>query len=237
MDIVTILNWEKFNPRNDIKFHSWFRLQNTIFEDPDFFSLSHAEKLFWLYLLCSASKKRSAEIKIIKDHVKRIAGFSESEVNSSIKKLSYYGFIEYKNVEPNADVTETLRTRDATYKQTNKQTNKGAKSSVNFLAVFDFEKIWKSYPRKVNKSEGRERFNRLIKSINDFDQLIIAVENYASHCKKLNLEEKHVRHFSTFLGKEKAENWRDWIEGVQSNSGGAPAWCKFEDPNVDWSND
>ena len=70
MDIVTILNWEKFNPRNDIKFHSWFRLQNTIFEDPDFFSLSHAEKLFWLYLLCSASKKRSAEIKIIKEQTK-----------------------------------------------------------------------------------------------------------------------------------------------------------------------
>jgi hypothetical protein len=234
---ISIFNFNRFNGRKDIGSTTWLRLQNSLFEDPDFFSFSHSELCFWVYLLCNASRKNSSKVVLNFAHCKLIGRFKMQEISTAIEKL-----IKIKCIEICSDVTpgvtpDVTPIRDAMRDSTEGRKNEKTSSPTMNFCVFDFDVIWKSYPRKVNKSEGRERFNRLIKSTSDFDQLIIAVENYASHCKKLNLEEKHVRHFSTFLGKEKAENWRDWIEGVQSNSGGAPAWCKFEDPNADWSND
>lgn len=47
---VEVFNWDKYNPRNDAKKWSWYRLQNNFFTDPDIIDLSLIEKSVLLYL-------------------------------------------------------------------------------------------------------------------------------------------------------------------------------------------
>ena len=33
---VQVLNWKRFNPRSDVKTSSWFRMDHSILDSPDF---------------------------------------------------------------------------------------------------------------------------------------------------------------------------------------------------------
>jgi hypothetical protein len=107
---VEIINWDKFNPRKDIKATHWFRLDNAIFENPDFFDFSHAEICFFVYLLSQASKKMAGAISLNLEHANRIGRFSDNEITSALDKLEQLSIIKY---DKNEYVTQTLRIRDA----------------------------------------------------------------------------------------------------------------------------
>lgn len=53
---MEVMNWSKYNPRNDRKKHSWFRLQNDIATEPKFHGLSAAQKFVAICLFAEASK-------------------------------------------------------------------------------------------------------------------------------------------------------------------------------------
>jgi hypothetical protein len=134
---IEIKNWDRFNGRKDIKQASWFRLNNSIFEDADFFDFSHSELMFWIYLLSLASKKQSGQILLNTEHAYRIGRFDERTLKESIEKLvrldciTCSDKIEVETRARNVDVTsasvehERSRTlQDKTNKQ-NKQNNIG----------------------------------------------------------------------------------------------------------------
>lgn len=105
---IEINNWDKYNPRKDLKATSWVRLQNSLFEDPNFIEFNHAELLFWVYLLSMASKKQSGTVKLSLPHAIRIGRFTERDVHEAIKKL-----IDIECVRIcEAGRTQTLRARD-----------------------------------------------------------------------------------------------------------------------------
>lgn len=62
--ILEVMNWEKYNPRSDVKSASWFRMSNSFFSDADFYGKSASVRLTWLSILCEASVKMSAIVKI-----------------------------------------------------------------------------------------------------------------------------------------------------------------------------
>ena len=84
---IEILKWDKYNPRKDIKTTSWLRLQNDFCHDPDFYGFSCEEKMVWIYILCSASKKYSPKIKICEKQICAALNISTAFVRSSISKL------------------------------------------------------------------------------------------------------------------------------------------------------
>lgn len=84
---LEILNWEKFNPRKDVKAVTWLRFQNSLFENPDFFEFDHSEICFWLYLLSIASRKQSAVISVNISHAVKIGRFQKEIIQSAIVKL------------------------------------------------------------------------------------------------------------------------------------------------------
>lgn len=61
---IEIVNWEKYNPKRDQKTYTWLRLDNGIITDPDLFGLSAEQKMIWVALLCEASKKNAARIRV-----------------------------------------------------------------------------------------------------------------------------------------------------------------------------
>lgn len=102
---IEILNWDRFNPRKDVKNSSWFRLEHSLFDDPDFYDLTHAELAFWIYLLCHASKKNSPKFVLSFAHAERVGRFKQSEIKSALEKLEAIQCVL-------VGVTDTLRPRN-----------------------------------------------------------------------------------------------------------------------------
>ena len=61
---IYIVNFEEYNPRKDIKKHSWFRVDNTISSSRKLHGLSPAQKWFWICLvsLCSFEQRDHTEM-------------------------------------------------------------------------------------------------------------------------------------------------------------------------------
>lgn len=116
---IEILNWEKFNPRKDLKATSWVRLQNSLFEDPQFYDFDHSEICFWIYVISLASKKQNGQVLLNFNHAERIGRFSEETIHSALKKLIEINCVHVRN----EDVTRTLRARNTTNERTNYETN------------------------------------------------------------------------------------------------------------------
>lgn len=72
---------------------------------------------------------------------------------------------------------------------------------------FDFESIYKSYPRLQGKKIGLERCKRFIKTEKQYGELIRAVNNYSKYCSQEKLELRFVKMFSTFMNEY--EDWTD----------------------------
>lgn len=79
-------------------------------------------------------------------------------------------------------------------------------------AVFDFELVWKKYPRKLGKAEGMARLATMIKTNEDYQLLLKSIDRYVAHLSKSGTEEQFMKHFPSFLGTSKKQTWRDWLE-------------------------
>jgi hypothetical protein len=69
----------------------------------------------------------------------------------------------------------------------------------------DFDAVYDAYPRKEGKSRAYKIYAREIKTDEDRDRLLAAVQNYAE--RKVGTEAQYLKHFSTFMGE-----WKDWLD-------------------------
>jgi hypothetical protein len=211
------LNWEKFNPRRDVTKPSWFRLSHDLFENPEFFDFSHADLVSWIYILSMASKKNSAVIQVNMQHVERIGRVKAKDFHVAIEKLK---FIQCVHV----DYTDTLRGRYADDTPTNATNERDERNETNEhmpdsaaaepRRAFDFDALYKKYPRKDGKTKGIAVCRTQVKSPEDFAALSMAIDRYGEHCKRTISDPKYIKHFSTFMN-----SWRDWLE---ADTGTAP---------------
>lgn len=89
-----IKNWEKYNPRSDVKSSSWYRQQNDFFNDPLFYKSSPVLRLTFIYILCAASKRMDSGIAKINTEMMADDMLAKvSEVEKSIQKLYEMGIL------------------------------------------------------------------------------------------------------------------------------------------------
>lgn len=208
--IIEIIHWDKYNPRKDLKATSWVRLQNSLFEDPNFIEFNQAELLFWIYLLSMASKKQSGRIKLSLAHAIRIGRFTERDVNGAITKLIEAECILLPDwprtpTSHARHVDDTLRTNET---NVTNETNIYADPPVSEPLILDFEKLYEEYPRKEGKAEGIKVCEAKIKTKHDYDKLLSAVRRYRDQCKQEGTEKQYIKHFSSFMNKGR---WKDWL--------------------------
>lgn len=194
---IEILNWEKYNPRKDIKHPTWFALNNRILEDPDFFDFSSEELKVFLYILCRASQKNDKTVSINCTHALRICGIKRQVIERTVQKL-YALHVCAQSVRERDATDSTYRTV-----QTPARVRDGLVSELDF----DFEKIYLSYPRKIGKKKGLETAKKVILNKQDFENLKVAIEKYSNHVKREKTESRYIQHFSTFMG-----SWEDWVD-------------------------
>lgn len=77
-------------------------------------------------------------------------------------------------------------------------------------AGFDFEVIYKIYPRKRGKDEGMNRLRSRIKTQEAYDQFFKAAKRYAHECRMEKTEPGKMLHWSSFVGTEERQPWRDY---------------------------
>lgn len=167
---INILKWEKYNPRKDVNRSSWFRMEHSMFDNPDYFDFSHTDVSFWIYLLSFASKKNSGSITLNLRHAERIGRFLFDDVCRALSLLEKTGDISsnVQEVKPLIEaalqslVTSTIRVSNvqdtATYAtnvrtdETN-ETNETKKNEESIGATS--ENFPKSVDQKNHLTKGK----------------------------------------------------------------------------------
>lgn len=202
---LTINNWDKYNSRKDVKQTIWFRLENTLLDDPDFYHFSAEEIVTWIYILSLASKKFSPTVSIRYDRAKAINRLSRSVIDSTILKLQELRIVHVDDTCAYAD--DTL--------QTNKQTNIKAEKSAESIN-FNFEEIYKAYPKRDGDNGKAKAFAKLknkITSEAEYQALLKAVTSYARYCAgKGWVGTTFVKQFLTFVNSD----WNEWTSQTHS---------------------
>lgn len=91
--LITVINWEKYNPRSDRRHHSWFRMQNDIATDAKLFGLTAAQKFVCICLFAEVSRSGGKQTGIRLKYFSHVAGVTDSEVLDTIKHLADNGVI------------------------------------------------------------------------------------------------------------------------------------------------
>jgi len=126
---IEILNWDKYNPRKDLKSTSWLRLENDLFGSPKFISFSHAEICLWIYILSQGSKEQTGKITLFLEHAKIVGKFSLEVVQSGLRKLNEIDVIKCSrnayvtHATRERDVDDTLRTNERDERNVTNETN------------------------------------------------------------------------------------------------------------------
>jgi len=129
---LRIENWDKYNPRKDIKNPSWFAFSNRMLENPDVYDLTHGEFRAWIYCLARASQSNNDTIQIDVRHANRICNISVNDFNGMIRKMLESGSLYVDVRNPYGSVREcTQSVLDRQTDITNKQTDNIVNSRID----------------------------------------------------------------------------------------------------------
>ncbi|HNC40310.1 MAG TPA: hypothetical protein PK522_00850 [Nitrosomonas sp.] len=208
MITIKFNNWDKYNKRQkDIKNPFWFSMSNNFFYDPEFYDFSAEEKCTFFYLLAEASRNGCyGEFNTTETHYSRITGYSKQTLYKTLDKL-----LKIK--------VAAVSRQDGGVNPASTEQNKTEQDNIKYMSdfeksdAFDFEEIYKAYPRRLGdmkKGGGINKLKRLIKTQTDFDDALNAVKRYNQYCietKKVKTE--LVKMFSSFFDAN--GDWREWI--------------------------
>ena len=86
----------------------------------------------------------------------------------------------------------------------------------------EFEEWWKETPRKVSKDEAFKKFNIILAEKKaTYDELIEGIKRYAEHCRHEKIEDRFIKHPSTWLNQGcwkdeyKTEKPLDWLNDTK----------------------
>ena len=135
---IIVLQWEKYNPRKDVKHPRWFAFSNRMIEDPDFFSFSSGEFKAWIYILSQCSQRNASQIVANVTHLQQVCAIKIDEFEGALKKLSNIGAIRFSRTRSVRICTDRVRdTTDITLQDiTLQDTPARAAAAVEAEATF-----------------------------------------------------------------------------------------------------
>lgn len=227
---IKFLNWDKYQPRKDIKRPWYFGFDNNFFLNSKLYSLDNEERLCLIYLLCEASREnKNGELLIVPEHYRCHSRLPDRVLSRTIKKLVSLHTISQPRVrgmyvECDQSVQQ-IRLEEIRIEEN--INNMSDSPTVEPRRVFDFESLYKKYPRKEGKQKGLIICKAQIKTEIDFSLLSKAIDSYITHCSKNITDPKYIKMFSTFMG-----SWRDWLDPqtgtVEKPKKELPEWMRLE---------
>lgn len=117
----------------------------------------------------------------------------------SVITIKNYCLYQSTDTVPDNHATSNRQTSDSqvTTIEEKKEVKKGRSNNIY---TPPFERIWKAYPRKKEKTEAYKAYKARLSDGFSEDELEQAVKNYAAECKKNKTEDKYIKHGATFFG-------------------------------------
>jgi len=138
------------------------------------------------------------------DHVKpRSKGGSNYPSNIKVAHLSCNRSKGDKYQSLNDD-TESFDEQFGEFVATKEKDKEKDKEKEQRAVVFDFDLVYKNFPRKEGKSRGMKKCKSQITTEKNFQDLKAAVENYAK--LKADTEKKYIKNFGNWM-----DEWEDYI--------------------------
>jgi len=128
---VTLLNWEKYQFRKQVKHPSWFRLENRLWQDQQFFYFTAEERWVWICLLSLASQKQSATLSIGLEWFSINSGVGIPTIESALQKLKDNKCLEYTLHARNVHVPTCVSTRQDRHNKTIQDKTKKTDISID----------------------------------------------------------------------------------------------------------
>lgn len=115
---LEVINWEKYNPKESNKSHSWLRLDNGVVMDEFFQTMSGSELKVWVWILCERSRKGTTLITLDTEIVQRLIRVRTQFIHTSVTLLTEFGIVRTntplgdKGLEEKSGRIRALRTND-----------------------------------------------------------------------------------------------------------------------------
>lgn len=151
--MLEILNWEKFNPRKDLKSMPWFRLESDIGYSETLFGLDAETKWLWIFLLSTCARKVNANIEGNYEYISFHSGIEVEKVKKAIKVFENKGLVRVTNesdrVTNGSVPNKTNRTEQD---EQNEQNTPNQETCSGAISVFDKNKLIANFLVNVKKS-------------------------------------------------------------------------------------
>lgn len=219
IEVIEILNWDKFNPRKDVKNPSWFAFSNRLIEDSDFFDFSPIEFKAWIYLLSKASQKASAQFPLSFSHAEKVCQIPKKAMESTLDKLILLGICT-RTSRPR---TQSVQTREPTDRQTghtgqdihnSTDTTEARGATVDVHELF-FDPIFEPFIEKVHRKVQDAWFATYPESdwvVHQMKEAVAWIHANPGKAPKTN----YAKFFTSWLS-------RTWEWKRKNNQGGARA--------------
>lgn len=208
---IEIINWDKHNPRLDSKKPHWFKLDNDMAIGPGFFGLSLETKWMWIVIMSLVSKKNGESIIWNSAYVTGITQISQKKQDEAIEIFEKFVRLRVSRKVRELEPCESVRDTHATGQDRTGQTGQ-EKTILLAPAHFDLEALYQKFPKKMGKAEGLKKLKKEVKSQDDFDAVLRAIDKFKAHHKQT--DPQFIPYFSTFVS-----TWRDWLD---PRTGSAP---------------
>lgn len=209
--VIEVANWTQYNPRTETKRPSWFRFENDVATGPGFHGLNCEIKWTWIIVLSLVSQKNGEPITWNAKYVESVSGISEKTQIQAIGIFEKFGRLHVTRTEACESRTEACESRAL-------RTNERDERTRRTNPYFDFSLFWNTYPRKVGKSDAKQRFKTLIQTEDEFRGVLLALSHFRSHHESRGTDEKYIPHPTTFLGTKEIPRWRDWLDPENGTS-------------------
>lgn len=210
---IRIENWDKYNPRKDIKNPSWFAFSNRMLENPDIYNLTHGEFRAWVYCLTKASQSNNDTIQIDIRHANRICNITVNDFNGMIRKMLESGSLYVDVRNPYVSVREcTQSVHDRQTDITNKQTNNIVNSRIDHAEVCLDSGIHE-HPLEIAPMTFEEKASMIAEYWNDVAEL-----NNLPKVKKPLTKDRLAAMKPAMAEFPSFSDWHRIIAGVTDNS-------------------
>lgn len=185
---IKITNWNLYNPRNDQKKHSWFRLENTFPFSPDMYGLNADERYLVIVIMCLCSTKSGlwqGEIGYLAETSK----ISLKKVNKVIKHLETKEFVTSQKLlctDSGHNGPDPYTTND-TNERTNERTIRTEVLPPDFFEIFTH---WnkKGIVKHIATEKNKVKIKKGLKKRDNYSLSDIkkAIDNYDDVLKSDN---------------------------------------------------
>ncbi len=116
---IEIVNWDKFNPRKDLRSMPWVRLQNDIAFEPKLFGLTAEQKWVWIFLLSYGARENKGKFSLELSYISHYCGVSEEALQIALLHFQSNQMITILTNGSDRITNGSVRARKVTRKVTN----------------------------------------------------------------------------------------------------------------------